>query len=420
MMTAMLSVRKMNWETWNRPIPVSVWEDLIAPKSTDLVVRESMDPLYMSESSLESLSGTASESLSVFSSESSLESLHQNPILFQFHHFILPYVSSAISNSSDERDSWTRGLGSLISDCRAFEAFFTSLDDECLIIEQDLCWIAFAYLKLGSLFNILLNDSECLLLNAFFCMSLNVNSECLLLHVFFCMTLNAPSTLEKTLIYRQRWCFSAVEASLVTRKEPLCSPGCGLSSPGGLGDKSADISPALSPTPSAGKSDLLAVVLLVLFSACRRCSLLLFAVAVGLAPINRLRVITFINLDGWLSGNHLCLDAMTRKERISYARVLIEVDLANELVSEILGHAFEGCSKNLRVKGQTKEKEQEKQPVHTYKQAGTSMNQEELLKDRDKDVRGDSKAGTSKNQEEGDSEASGDKLVPEDGLDMGL
>lgn len=45
----------------------------------------------------------------------------------------------------------------------------------------------------------------------------------------------------------------------MTRKEPLCSPGCGLSSPGGLGDKSADISPALSPTPSAGKSDLLAV-----------------------------------------------------------------------------------------------------------------------------------------------------------------
>ncbi|KAI5678363.1 hypothetical protein M9H77_09313 [Catharanthus roseus] len=160
-----------------------------------------------------------------------------------------------------------------------------------------------------------------------------------------------------------------------------------------------------------------------------------------------------------------------RKDRISYARVLIEVDVAKKLVSEvisrlpdgtiaeqhvlcenilkfcsacqILGHAFEGCSKNPKVKGQTKEKEQKKQPVHTYKQAGTSKNQEELLKDRAKDIRGDSKAGMSKNQENeqekqpvhknqeellkdrakdisGDSKVAGDKLVLEDGLDMGL
>lgn len=35
-------------------------------------------------------------------------------------------------------------------------------------------------------------------------------------------------------------------------------------------------------------------------------------------------------------GNPLCSDAMTgRKERISYARVLVEVDVAKKLVSEV-------------------------------------------------------------------------------------
>ncbi|KAI5653287.1 hypothetical protein M9H77_30474 [Catharanthus roseus] len=84
-------------------------------------------------------------------------------------------------------------------------------------------------------------------------------------------------------------------------------------------------------------------------------------------------------------GNPLCSDAMTgRKNRILYARVLVEVDVAKDLVSEVaikmpygnrriqqvvyenmlkfcstckvLGHSLDGCHKNKQVKVNQKEK----------------------------------------------------------------
>ncbi|KAI5667097.1 hypothetical protein M9H77_16950 [Catharanthus roseus] len=70
----------------------------------------------------------------------------------------------------------------------------------------------------------------------------------------------------------------------------------------------------------------------------------------------------------------------------------MEDEVEQDRAKDIRGDSKAGRSKN-------QEKEQEKQHVH--------KNPEELLKDKAKDVRGDSKAA-------------GDKLVPEDGLDMGL